>query len=255
MSRALKTNPMTLNPVHPMTPSLHVVLATAGSLACASQRGRASPTSSLRAMASGLLGAALLVASVSARADAVDSLREFVRDVKSGKASFTQTVVSADGARRRNSSGSFEFARPNRFRFAYNKPFEQVIVADGQKVWIFDADLNQASSRKVAAAIGSTPAALLAGASLEAEFDVKNDTGKDASKDGLEWAVATPKAKDGPFQSMRVGFRGKDLAVVEITDSFGQRSTLVFKDFAANAKLADERFRFVPPPGADVIEQ
>jgi outer membrane lipoprotein carrier protein len=87
-------------------------------------------------------------------ADAVDTLREFVRDVKSGKAAFTQTVTSPDGARKKVSSGDFEFARPNRFRFAYTKPFEQLIVADGQKVWIYDADLNQASSRKLVAGAG-----------------------------------------------------------------------------------------------------
>ncbi len=193
----------------------------------------------------------MLLATSLAHADAVDTLREFVRDVASGQAAFTQTVTSADGAKKKLSSGSFEFQRPNRFRFAYAKPFEQVIVADGQKVWIFDADLNQASSRKLASAIGSTPAALLAGGSLDNQFDLKAD----APRDGLDWALATPKAKDGPFKTMRVGFRGKTLAAVEIADSFGQHSSLVFKDFAANVKLADDRFKFVPPKGADVVEQ
>jgi outer membrane lipoprotein carrier protein len=104
-----------------------------------------------------LLAAALAVLAGAAQADAVDQLRDFVREVKSGKAAFTQTVTSADGAKKKTSSGSFEFARPNRFRFAYAKPFEQLIVADGAKVWIFDADLNQASSRKLSQALGSTP--------------------------------------------------------------------------------------------------
>lgn len=195
--------------------------------------------------------ALLAVAASAAQADAVDTLREFVRDVKSGQAAFTQVVTSPDGARRKTSSGSFEFQRPNRFRFSYAKPFEQTLVADGQKVWIYDADLNQASSRKLSAAIGSTPAALLAGGALDDDFVLKAEP----AKDGLDWVLATPKAKDGPFRTMRVGFRGKVLAAVEITDSFGQQSALAFKDFVANPKLADERFRFVPPPGADVIEQ
>ena len=189
-----------------------------------------------------------------AHADAVDTLRDFVREVKSGQARFTQTVTAADGVKKRNSSGNFEFQRPNRFRFSYAKPFEQLIVADGVKVWIYDADLNQASSRKLASAIGSTPAALLAGTALDSEFDVKNDA-PTAVKDGLEWALATPKVKDGPFQAMRLGFRGKELAAVEIIDSFGQRSMLRFSEFNANVALAPERFRFVPPAGADVIEQ
>ena len=186
-----------------------------------------------------------------ARADAVDTLREFVRDVKSGKAAFTQVVTSTDGARKKLSSGDFEFARPNRFRFHYTKPFEQLIVADGQKVWIYDADLNQASSRRISQALGSTPAALLAGASLEPEFTLAAQP----SAAGLDWVMATPREKDGQFQRMRVGFRGRELAVVEITDSFGQLSRLDFGGFVANPPVQAERFRFVPPAGADVVEQ
>ena len=186
-----------------------------------------------------------------ARADALDTLREFVRDVKSGRASFTQTVTSADGAKKRTSSGSFEFARPNRFRFAYAKPFEQLIVSDGQKVWIHDLDLNQVSVRRLSAALGATSAALLAGASLEQEFELAAQP----SKDGIDWVQATPRQKDGAFQSMRIGFRGKELAAVEILDSFGQRSILQFSQYAANVALPEPTFRFVPPAGADVIEQ
>lgn len=199
----------------------------------------------LIAAAAALPGAAL------AQADAVETLRGFVRDVKSGSAQFTQVVTSTDGARRRTSSGRFEFQRPNRFRFEYAKPFEQTIVADGEKVWIYDAELNQASSRRLAQALGATPAALLAGGSLDAEFELRND----GSADGLDWALALPRAKDGPFERMRVGFRAGTLAVVEIVDSFGQRSRLSFSDFAANAAIAAARFRFTPPAGADVIEQ
>jgi outer membrane lipoprotein carrier protein len=194
---------------------------------------------------------ALVLAAGAAHADAVDTLREFVRDVKSGRAAFTQTVTSIDGAKKKTSSGSFEFQRPNRFRFAYAKPFEQLIVADGSKVWIYDADLNQASSRKLAQALGSTPAALLAGGSLDADFTLKAES----AQGGLDWALATPKAADGSFKSMKVGFKGKELAAVEIVDNFGQRSLLQFSGFAANASIAPEQFRFTPPAGADVVEQ
>jgi len=200
---------------------------------------------------------ALLVAcllsgcALAARADALDTLREFVRDVSTGRAAFTQTVTSADGAKKRSSGGSFEFARPNRFRFAYARPFEQLIVSDGTKVWIHDVDLNQVSVRKLSAALGATPAALLAGAALDKEFELTAQP----SKDGLDWVQATPRQKDGAFQSMRVGFRGKELAAVEILDSFGQRSLLQFSQYAANIALPDSSFRFVPPSGADVVEQ
>ena len=193
----------------------------------------------------------LTFASFAASADAVDTLKDFVRDVKTGHAAFTQTVTSPDGVKKKTSSGNFDFSRPNRFRFTYLKPFEQVIVGDGQKVWIFDADLNQVSSRKFSQALGATPAALLAGASLDKEFDLSALP----AKDGLDWAQATPKAKDGAFQSMRVGFRGKELAAVEIVDSFGQRSLLQFSQMVANAVLAADAFKFTAPPGADVIEQ
>lgn len=198
-----------------------------------------------------LLLAWLVAFSGTAWADAAQTLREFVRDVKSGKAAFTQTVSSGDGARTKTSSGSFEFLRPNRFRFNYTKPFEQLIVADGQKVWIYDTDLNQASSRKLTQALGATPAALLAGGSLEQDFVLSSEP----PRDGLDWALATPRTKDGPFQQLRVGFRGKVLAAVEILDSFGQRSKLQFSAFEPNLPLAAELFRFTPPAGADVIEQ
>ncbi len=198
-----------------------------------------------------LIGIPLLLASLPASADALDALREFVRDGKSGRGNFTQTVTSADGARKKVSSGSFEFLRPNRFRFQYSKPFEQLIVADGVKVWIYDADLNQASSRKIAMALGSTPASILAGGAIEKDFDLAAQP----SRDGLDWALATPKVKDGTIQSMRIGFRGKELAAIDIADGFGQRSLLQFSAFAANVNIAADRFSFTPPAGADVIEQ
>jgi outer membrane lipoprotein carrier protein len=202
-----------------------------------------------RAAALVIVGWAL--AASAALAAPVDTLREFVRDVKTGHASFTQTVTSPDGVKKKTSSGSFDFARPNRFRFAYAKPFEQTIVADGEKVWIYDKDLNQASSRRIGQALGATPAALLAGGALDKDFELFNLP----AKDGLEWAEAKPKAKEGTFQSVRVGFKGKDLAALEIVDSFGQRSVLRFESFQANAVVAPENFRFTPPAGADVIEQ
>jgi len=198
-----------------------------------------------------LIAVMLCWAGVAAHADSVDTLRAFIRDVNTGRAQFTQTVTSPDGAKKKTSSGSFEFSRPNRFRFAYAKPFEQLIVADGQKVWIYDADLNQASSRKFTSALGATPAALLAGGSLDKDFDLAALP----AKDGLDWVQANPKTKDGAFKSVRVGFKGKDLAAVEIVDAFDQRSLLQFSQFAAGVSFGADAFRFTPPAGVDVIEQ
>jgi outer membrane lipoprotein carrier protein len=197
-------------------------------------------------------GGLLASAARSQAADPVRLLREFVAGVGSGQARFVQTVTSADGKRTRTTRGEFEFQRPNRFRFAYDKPVDQLIVADGSKVWIFDADLGQASSRPIAQALGATPAALLAGGSLDAEFVLKAD----APEGQVQWVLATPKARESAIQSLRVGLAdAQTLVAFEIVDGFGQRSRLVFSGFVANPKLAAERFRFVPPPGTAVIEQ
>ncbi|MEF7613342.1 outer membrane lipoprotein chaperone LolA [Aquincola sp. MAHUQ-54] len=201
--------------------------------------------------ASACLVVAMAAVAMPAHADAVDTLREFVRDVKTGRADFTQTVTSPDGAKKKVSTGQFEFARPDRFRFAYAKPFEQLVVGDGQQVWLYDADLNQVSVRGMSGALGATPAALLAGKSLDQDFELSAQP----SAQGLDWALATPKQKDGAFQSLRVGFRGKVLAAVEIVDGFGQRSVLEFRDMQTNVALGEQAFRFVPPKGAEVLKQ
>lgn len=181
--------------------------------------------------------------------DALATLRSFVDGVKSGRASFTQTVTSPDGAKKKVSSGRFEFLRPNRFRFDYLKPYAQQIVSDGEQVWLHDEDLNQVTVRPAALAVGATPAALLAGAALDREFDLRAvpDEG------GLQWVQALPRASESTFQSLKVGFRAGTLAAVEILDAFGQRSRLDFGAFEANPVLLAERFRFVVPAGAELI--
>jgi outer membrane lipoprotein carrier protein len=194
---------------------------------------------------------ALVALAGAAHADAVDALRGFVRDVKSGRASFTQTVTSPDGAKQKVSTGQFEFLRPNRFRFEYLKPYVQTIVGDGSKVWFHDPDLNQVTVRKLSDALGSTPAALLAGQGIDKDFELKAQP----DRDGLEWVLATPRTREGAIQSLRAGFRGKALAVIEIADSFGQRSVLKFGEPIVNAEVAADRFRFVVPAGADLTEQ
>ena len=195
-----------------------------------------------------LLSLALLSAAGHASADATDALRHFAQDVKSGKASFTQTVTSPDGAKKKTATGSFEFLRPNRFRFDYAKPNEQTIVADGQKVWLYDPDLNQVTVRPLDQALGSMPAAILAGGPVEKDFAVQAD----ADQGGLQWVLATPRT-EGTLRQLRVGFRGEELAALEILDNFGQRSRL---DFAKvdTAPVAAQRFRFTPPAGADVLK-
>ncbi|MES2949066.1 MAG: outer membrane lipoprotein chaperone LolA [Pseudomonadota bacterium] len=205
--------------------------------------------------------ATILIAACAASAGAtgLDSLETFVKTVKTARTDFTQvvTVPAKEGqaARAKTSSGTFEFARPGRFRFVYKKPFEQTIVADGQTLWLYDVDLNQVTARAQAQALGSSPAALIASAAdlkaLQADFVLKAD----ADSEGLEWVLATPKVKDSALQAVRVGFKSGELAVLEIVDSFGQKSSLRFNAFNANAALDANSFQFTPPKGADVIRQ
>ena len=196
---------------------------------------------------------------LAARASGVDALENFVKTAKTGRAEFTQTVTGpakeGQAARTKTSAGTFEFSRPNRFRFIYRKPFEQTIVADGQTLWLHDADLNQVTQRKQAAVLGSTPAALIASApdlaTLRKDFNLEAA----GEKDGMQWVQATPKAKEGQLNSMKVGFRGNELAALEILDSFGQRSVLTFTKMELNAAVSPDAFQFKPPQGADVVKQ
>jgi outer membrane lipoprotein carrier protein len=200
-----------------------------------------------------LLSVALLSAASLARADAADALRDFVRNAKNGRATFTQVVTSPDGAKKKTSSGSFEFARPDRFRFDYRKPFEQSIVGDGQQLWMYDPDLQQASVRPMSKALGATPAALLAGKAPDEDFELRALP----AEQGLEWVQATPRDKNDAanLQSMRIGFKGRQLVAVALIDGFGQQSLLTFSELTTNVALAPGTFRFVPPPGVEVLAQ
>ena len=207
------------------------------------------------------LFATLLIAACSASvgASGLESLENFVKTAKGGRAEFTQVVTAparaGEVAKTKTSAGTFEFSRPNRFRFSYKKPFEQTIVADGQTLWLYDADLNQVTQRAQAQALGSTPAALLASApdlsALRADFTLEAAP----DQDGLHWVLARPKAKDGQLQSVRVGFAGEQLAALDILDSFGQRSAIRFTGMQNNAALPAATFQFKPPQGADVVKQ
>jgi outer membrane lipoprotein carrier protein len=217
----------------------------------------------------GWLFASLLIAVSTdfAWASGLIDLEAFIKGVKSGSAEFVQVVTApvkvGQAPRVKTSTGRFEFARPARFRFDYNKPFEQSIVADGQTLWMYDVDLNQVTTRKQTEVLGTTPAALIASAvdieALKADF-VLTDA---PDKDGLQWVLATPKSKEGQLQSVKLGFRSASasatplgtLEVLEILDSFGQRSVLTFKKFQINPALPSNVFTFKPPPGADVITQ
>jgi outer membrane lipoprotein carrier protein len=206
---------------------------------------------------------ALLACANLALADSMDTLASFLKNTKSGRADFTQVVTPPAKAgqtvsRSKTSTGEFSFIRPARFRFDYRKPFPQVIVADGQTLWLYDADLEQVTARKQAQALGSTPAALIATAvdvtSLQKEFSLEAQ----ADADGLQWVQATPKNRESTIQSVRMGLRVEgaqvSLAKLEIFDAMGQRSVLSFERFEVNpSNLGAAQFNFVTPKGVSVI--
>jgi len=213
-----------------------------------------------------------LLAALPCRADGLDSLARFLRETHSGTAQFTQVVtpppkngLNGQPPRQRTQSGAFAFKRPGQFRFDYQAPFEQTIVADGDTLWLYDADLNQVTARPQAQTLSSTPAALIATATdlkvLQRDYAL---TAESQSGDGLQWIKAVPKPRDdgssGALQSVRVGLKTSAdgvpvLAALDILDSLGQRSQMTFSAFQLNPAIPPARFHFIPPPGADVVKQ
>lgn len=190
-----------------------------------------------------------------AQASALDQFKAFVAGTKSAKGEFTQRQVkSMDGSAKvsNQAAGIFFFQRPGKFIWLYQKPYEQLLQADGEKLYIYDKDLNQVTEKKLGNAIGSSPAAILFGSNdLEKNFNLK-DAG---SKDGLEWLEATPKAKDTSFDRIGIGLKDGVPHAMELRDNFGQVSLLTFNRFEKNPPMSADQFKFVPPKGADVFQQ
>jgi outer membrane lipoprotein carrier protein len=187
-----------------------------------------------------------------AHAGGVDRLKAFIAGAKTAEADFSQTVSDKTGRVTQQASGRMAFSRPGKFRWDYTAPYEQVIVGDGVKLWLYDADLEQVTVKSLGNVIAGTPAALLAGDnSIEKYFTLKNA----GEAGGLEWLEATPKNKDTSFERIRMGFKGDVLVQMELDDFFGQRTTLKLSRFVRNPTIAPSRFTFTPPKGADVIDE
>ena len=177
-------------------------------------------------------------------------LRAFVRETQTLHANFSQVVTDASGRQVAQASGEFSIARPGRFRWMVEKPYKQLLVGDGDRVWIYDQDLNQVISRKSDRALGNTPAALLSGREeVEAAFEWRDLP----AGDGLEWLGATPKDKESAFKELRLGFDATGLVALDVLDNFGQRTMIRMSKLERNPKLSPELFRFTPPVGADVV--
>jgi outer membrane lipoprotein carrier protein len=199
-----------------------------------------------------LLLVLMLLAPAAAPASGLERFQEFLRGTQSARATFEQKVYDRERRLVQASTGTFAFLRPGRFRWRYAQPYEQLIVGDGERVWIHDPDLNQVTVRPMARALGSTPAALLAGSSdVERAFEFTEG----GSADGLEWLEAKPREADSGFERIRLGLAAGGVQAMELTDHFGQTTVRRFGALERNAPLAPADFRFVPPKGADVLGQ
>ena len=187
-----------------------------------------------------------------AAASSVDALKALLQQTTTARAHFAQMVLDKNLKMLQQATGTMQFSRPGKFRWEYDKPHEQLIVSDGAKVWLYDKDLNQVTVRRLDRALGSSPAALLAGS---------NNIDKDytltalGNQDGLDWLEALPRTPDTAFESVRLGFGKSGLEAMELRDQFGQVTVIKFSTIERNPKLPPESFRFTPPKGADVISE
>jgi outer membrane lipoprotein carrier protein len=185
-----------------------------------------------------------------ALADSLAALKAFIRDVHTAKGTFSQQVMDKEGTVKQQASGTLAFSRPGKFRWVYTKPYEQLIVGDGSKLWLYDKDLDQVTIRKLGDTLGSSPAALLAGSNeIEKYFSLK-DLGR---QDGIEWLEARPRDRESTFDSVKMGFADNLLTTMELKDNFGQTTVLKFSKLERNPSLNPSEFKFTPPKGVDVL--
>lgn len=194
----------------------------------------------------------LLFLPLTASAAATDALKVFLTQTQTVKARFAQMVLDKNLKPLQQAQGVMQFSRPGKFRWDYVKPYEQTIVGDGTRLWIYDKDLNQVTVRKLDRALGASPAALLSGSNdLERDYRLTNL----GVEKGLDWLEAVPRNSDSVFERVRMGFGKAGLEAMELRDQFGQVTVITFADVERNPRLSAETFRFTPPKGADVISE
>jgi len=200
------------------------------------------------------LMALLLVLALSGVAQAAtgrQKLDAFFKGLKTMRAEFVQKVLDKDQRVKEQSEGVMYLSRPGHFRLEYTKPYSQLYVADGQKLWMYDKDLEQVTVRPQADTLGSTPALLLSGGvPLDRDFNIK-DLG--VHEGGLTWLELTPKKKDPTFSDIRLALDKDGVRAMQMTDNFGQITRMYFTSIERNPAISPDRFRFTPPPGVDVV--
>lgn len=204
-----------------------------------------------RGRRSGVVLAALLAAGLAHAAKPEDALDRFLQETRSMTATFVQVSIDESGRPGKRSIGKFFLARPGKFRWNYETPYKQEIVANGKKVWFYDEDLEQVTVKQLGAAIGSTPALLLTGqVGLEQNF-TREDLG---SRDGIEWVRLVPKDEDNSFRYISIGMKDNHLEGMELSDNFGQLTRISFAGVQRNTPIDPAVFEFEAPPGVDVFE-
>lgn len=181
---------------------------------------------------------------------AATPVQRYFQDLQSLRADFVQRVYDERARIVQSSSGRMLMRRPGQFRWDYRTPAEQIIVADGERLWAYDVDLAQVTVRKLDTALSATPLALLSGAApIEDTFEV----GSVQRRDGLDWYELTPKQAQPEFRLLRVAFKEQALVSLELEDRFGQRTRLDFQQLERNPPLDPALLKFTPPPGVDVV--
>lgn len=183
-------------------------------------------------------------------ADGMSSVKMFYEKTQSVRANFHQVVTDRQARKVQEVDGTMELKRPNKFRWDYSKPYEQQIISDGKQVWLYDTELAQVTVREIGKALGSSPAALLAGGkAIEESFTLANAP----SDDGLSWVSAHPKDKESGFEKILLGFKGDKIQEMSLLDSFGHYTKIVFSKVEVNPALDDKTFLFKAPKGVDVV--
>ena len=194
----------------------------------------------------------VVLAATPVHAGSIEKLHAFIEQTRSAKADFTQEVTDSNGSVQQQASGTVQFQRPGKFRWMYDKPYEQIIVGDGEKLWIYDKDLNQVTRRNLDKALGSSPAALLAGADDVDKYFSLNAVGV---KNKLDWLEVRPYNEDSLFAKVRMGFRGNILEIMVLHDHFGQKTTIKLSNLQRNPKSSPELYTFTVPQGADLVTE
>ena len=198
------------------------------------------------------MGLGVMLQPLPALAGAIEQLREFSKATRTARGEFQQKTLKASGQVAESTSGRFAFSKPGQFRWEVRTPFEQLMVADGEKIYFFDKDLNQVTVRKISDSLGATPAAILFGdADLAESFDLKES----GNRDGIDWIEAKPKSKEAGFELINIGLRAGKPDAMEVVDSFGRRTQFAFRQLESNAKIAADQFKFVAPAGAEIVQQ